>query len=130
MSKMPTQGEDRQRRGKREWENKKQGGETRMSTDDGSVGLSEGVRMTVPRRKAKAGEKRLRENRKCLRWGPGCQVQAENRTMSASVVGPFGTRLSRAHPLTPRPGKLRDTEQANLRRCNEWTTSTLTHPKP
>jgi len=51
----------------REWENKKQGGETRVSTDDSSVGLSEGVRMTVPRHEAKTGEKRHRENKICLR---------------------------------------------------------------
>ena len=32
-----------------------------MSTDDGSVGLSEGMRMTVPLREAKADEKRRKE---------------------------------------------------------------------
>jgi hypothetical protein len=38
-----------------------------MSTDDSSVGLNDGMRMTVPLREVKTDEKRRRENKKCLR---------------------------------------------------------------
>ena len=45
---------------------RERGRETRTSTDDGSMELSEGVRTIIPLRETKMCEKRRRENKKCL----------------------------------------------------------------